>query len=69
MRAACRSPLMAVMVACTAYNNNYNNYKTSVAPISSKRIEFSGAPSTGVGQTHIRVRCKVHQQWSDGKET
>ena len=29
-----------------------NNYKTSIAPISSKSIELSGAPSTGVGQTH-----------------
>ena len=30
-----------------------NNYKTSIAPISSKRIELiSGAPSTQVGQTH-----------------
>ena len=28
----------------------YNN--SSIAPISSKRIELSGAPSTGVGQTH-----------------
>ena len=26
--------------------------KTSIAPISSKRIKLSGAPSTGVGQTH-----------------
>jgi len=25
---------------------------TSIAPISSKRIKPSGAPSTGVGQTH-----------------
>jgi len=32
--------------------NNNNNYKTSIAPISSKRIKLSGAPSTGVGQTH-----------------
>ena len=30
----------------------YNNYKTSIAPISLKRIELSGTPSTGVGQTH-----------------
>jgi len=29
-----------------------NNYKTSIAPISAKRIELSGAPSGGVGQTH-----------------
>ena len=28
-----------------------NNCKTSVAPISLKIIELSGAPSTGVGQT------------------
>jgi len=33
-------------------NNNNNNYKTSIAPLSSKRIDLSGAPSTGVGQTH-----------------
>jgi len=30
----------------------FNNYKTSIAPISSKRVELSGAPSGGVGQTH-----------------
>jgi len=30
------------------------NYKTSIAPIFSKRIELSDAPSTGVGQTHSR---------------
>ena len=31
----------------------YNNSdKTSIAPISSKRIKLNGAPSTGVGQTH-----------------
>ena len=33
------------------YYYNYN-YKTSIAPISLKRIELSGAPSTGVWQTH-----------------
>ena len=33
-------------------NNNNNNYKTSIAPISSKKFELSGQPSTGVGQTH-----------------
>ena len=32
--------------------NNINNCKISIAPISSKRIELSGAPSTRVGQTH-----------------
>ena len=31
---------------------NNNNYKTSIAQISSKRIKLSGAPSTWVGQTH-----------------
>ena len=30
-------------------NNNYNNYKTSIALISSKGFELSGAPYTGVG--------------------
>ena len=34
-------------------NNNNNNYKTYIAPISSKRIEPRGAPSTGIGQTRI----------------
>ena len=34
------------------YNNNNNNYKTSIVPISLKIIKLSGAPSTGVGQTH-----------------
>ena len=29
-----------------------NNCKTSIAPISSKRIKLSGALSTGVGQTY-----------------
>jgi len=33
-------------------NNNNNNYKNSIAPLSSKRIELSGASNTGVGQTH-----------------
>ena len=33
-------------------NNNNNNYKTSIVPISSKRIALNGAPCTGVGQTH-----------------
>jgi len=32
--------------------NNDNNYKTSVAPISSKTIKLSGIPSAGVEQTH-----------------
>jgi len=32
--------------------NNYNNYKTSIAPIPSKGIELSEAPSTGVSPTH-----------------
>ena len=31
---------------------NNNNYKTSIAPISSKRIELGGAPCGGVGQTN-----------------
>jgi len=31
---------------------NNNNYKTSIVPISSKRIQLSGALSTGFGQTH-----------------
>jgi len=31
-------------------STNNNNYQTSIAPIYSKRIELSGAPSTGVGQ-------------------
>ena len=31
-------------------NNNINNYKTSIAPISSKRIELSGTSSTEIGQ-------------------
>ena len=30
-------------------NNNNNNYKTSIAPISSQRIELRGAPSKGGG--------------------
>ena len=33
-------------------NNNINNYKTSIAPISPKRFELSGIASTGVGKTH-----------------
>jgi hypothetical protein len=40
-------------------NNNNNNVNTSIAPLSSKRIELSGTPSTGDGQTHspsIRIR-------------
>ena len=33
-------------------NNNNNNCKTSIVPMSSKRIKLSGTPSTWVGQTH-----------------
>ena len=33
------------------YTTNNNNYKTSIVPISQKRIELSGAPNIGVGQT------------------
>ena len=36
----------------TVNNNNLIITKTSIAPISSKRIELRGAPSGGVGQTH-----------------
>ena len=33
-------------------NNNENyNYKTSIAPIPAKKIELSGTPSRGFGQT------------------
>ena len=46
---------------------NNNNYKTSIAPISWKRIELSVAPRTGVGQTHSPGTIQVDQQWSDGK--
>ena len=31
---------------------DYNNYKTSMVTISSKRIEFSGTPIPQVGQTY-----------------
>jgi len=48
----------SVSLLCT-YNatmlfsfTNYKNDKTSIPPISSKRIKLSGTPSTGVGQTH-----------------
>ena len=37
------------------YVHNNNNYKTSIAPISPKRIEFSGAPITGVGQIRVWI--------------
>ena len=40
-----------ILISCCKPGNN-NNYKTSIAPISSKRIELSGAPSAGDGQTH-----------------
>ena len=36
-------------------DNNNNNCETSIAPISSKIIQLSGVPSTGVGQTHSPV--------------
>ena len=39
-----------VLIGRKAYYNN--NCKTSIAPKSSKGIELTGAPSTGVGQTH-----------------
>jgi len=47
---------------------NYNNYKTSVAPISRKIIELSGAPSTGVGQTHspgMMQRSSTMIRWKE----
>ena len=34
------------------FKTNNNNYETSITPISSKRIELSGAPSAGIGKTH-----------------
>ena len=37
---------------CWVFHNNNNNYKTCIAPIFLKRIELSGAPSGGFGQTH-----------------
>jgi len=47
-------------------NMNYN-YKTSIAPISSKRTELSGAPRGGVGQTHspgtMRSSSRNDQKW------
>ena len=43
---------MVIIKDVDEINNNNNNYKTSTTPVSSKRIELSGAPSTGVGQTH-----------------
>ena len=42
-------------VITVLYNNNNNNCKTSIVPLSAKRIELSGAPSGGVGQTHSPV--------------
>ena len=41
--------IIIVLEIC-CLDNNSNNYKTSIAPISLKRIELSGAPSAGVGQ-------------------
>jgi len=38
---------MCLIIIIIIYNNNNNNNN-----ITSKRIELSGAPSTGVGQTH-----------------
>jgi len=50
-----------------------NNYETSIAPISSKRIEISGAPSTGVGQTHSPGKMQIsstndQMEWKLGKD-
>jgi len=48
-------------------NNNNNNCKTSIAPKFSKEMELSGAPSTGVGQTHCPgIKSKFINKWSDG---
>ena len=41
-----------IYITHSQYFNNINNHKTSIGPISSKRMELSGAPSGGVGQTH-----------------
>ena len=38
--------------------DNNNNCKTSIAPISSKRIELSSTPSTGVRQTQSKYDAK-----------
>jgi len=47
------SSYISVIFIKVAYRvNNNNNDKTSIAPISSNGIKLSGAPSTGVGQTH-----------------
>ena len=35
-----------------AISNNNNNYKTSTRPISSKRIKFSGEPSSEFWQSY-----------------
>jgi len=44
-------------------NNNNNNYKTSIAPISSKRIELAGTPIVqDLVNFVVRVRCKIHRQ-------
>jgi len=50
-------------------DNNINNYKTSIAPISSKRIELSDAPSTGVGQTHSQgtMQSSSTNDWMEWK--
>jgi len=40
-----------------------NNCKTSSALLSSKKIELSGAPSTGVGIFIVQVQFSVYQGW------
>ena len=53
------------------YSNN--NYKTSIRPASSKRIELSGTPNTEVGQTHssgIMQSSSIndHMEWKLRKD-
>jgi len=44
--------IVDIIIRLHLYYNTDINYKTSIAPISLKRIELSGVPSTGLGKTH-----------------
>ena len=53
---------IVIIIIIINNNNNNNNYKTSIASISSRRIEPSFAPRIGFGTLIVQEQCKVHQQ-------
>jgi len=66
----CGAAQMIKLNITSLYNNNY---KTSIAPISLKRTELSGAPIKGVGLTHSPGTMQTsstndQKEWKLGKD-